>query len=173
MRGAARRRRVSGTASPKPSRPKMAKQALAINRYFVDHPEMVLGRPRAHIQRLRAGLYLPARPPDVRRAADLLASPRPPAARYLQAIASQDKRADASIASIRVGAAADGATIKEGSYLVHDDQLVQIIDGAPQPVAIRDGKGTEGIPAKHARIIRGADRRPRCGPRGSARPGSR
>ena len=32
--------------------------------------------------------------------------------------------------------------------------LVQIIGGEPQAVAVRDGKGTEGIPAKHARIIR-------------------
>lgn len=57
--------------------------------------------------------------------------------------------------AIRVGAAADGATIKEGSYLVIDNHLVQIIDGAPRPVTIRHGKGTEGIPAKHVRLIRG------------------
>ena len=57
-------------------------------------------------------------------------------------------------ATVRVGTAAEGAAIKEGSYLVHEGALVQIIGGEPQAVAVRDGKGTEGIPAKHARIIR-------------------
>ena len=57
-------------------------------------------------------------------------------------------------ATVRVGTAAEGAAIKEGSYLVHEGVLVQIIGGEPQAVAVRDGKGTEGIPAKHARIIR-------------------
>ena len=51
-------------------------------------------------------------------------------------------------ATLNVGTAAEGATIKEGSYLVHDGALVQILDGAPQPVTVREGKGTEGIPAK-------------------------
>ena len=31
---------------------------------------------------------------------------------------------------------------------------MQIIDGAPQKVAVRSGKGSQGLPAKHARIIR-------------------
>ena len=56
---------------------------------------------------------------------------------------------------LRVGTAAEGATIKEGSYLVESGTLVQVIDGAAQPVAVRDGKGEEGIPAKHAHVIRG------------------
>ena len=55
-------------------------------------------------------------------------------------------------ATLTVGTAAEGATIKEGSYLVHDGALIQIIGGTPQRVAIRDGKGTDGIPAKHARL---------------------
>jgi hypothetical protein len=62
---------------------------------------------------------------------------------------------DWAATTLAIGTAAEGATIKEGSYLVHDGALVQIIDGAPQPVAVREGKGTEGIPATHARIIRG------------------
>ena len=57
--------------------------------------------------------------------------------------------------ALRVGTAAEGATIKEGSFVIVDDALMQIIDGAPRKVEVRDGKGTEGIPAKHARIIRG------------------
>ena len=57
--------------------------------------------------------------------------------------------------TIRVGTAAEGATIKEGSYLVVNDRLAQIIDGLAVAVPIRNGKGSDGIPARHARIIRG------------------
>src|SRR5208337_4870585 len=57
--------------------------------------------------------------------------------------------------TIRVGTAAEGATIKEGSYLVVKDRLAQIVDGMAVAVPIRNGKGSDGIPARHARIIRG------------------
>ena len=56
---------------------------------------------------------------------------------------------------IDVGTAAEGATVKEGSYVLIDDALMQVIDGVAVPVAVKSGKGTEGIFAKHARIIRG------------------
>ena len=52
-----------------------------------------------------------------------------------------------------VGTAAEGATVKEGSYLVLDGKLVQVLDGQPVPVQVRAGKGSEGVPAKHARIL--------------------
>ena len=68
--------------------------------------------------------------------------------------AALTRRKIPTTAALRVGTAAEGAAIKEGSYLVHEGALVQIIAGEPQAVAVRDGKGTEGIPAKHARIIR-------------------
>ena len=51
-----------------------------------------------------------------------------------------------------VGTAAEGATVKEGSFLVLDGKLVQVVDGLPVPVQIRRA-GSEGIPAKHARIL--------------------
>src|SRR5208283_2732885 len=56
--------------------------------------------------------------------------------------------------NVQVGTAAEGATIKEGSYVLENNALFQIIDGAAVPVAVRGGKGTDGIPARHARIIR-------------------
>ena len=56
--------------------------------------------------------------------------------------------------NVQVGTAAEGAAIKEGSYVLENNALFQIIDGTPVPVAVRSGKGTDGIPAKHARIIR-------------------
>jgi N12 class adenine-specific DNA methylase len=41
---------------------------------------------------------------------------------------------------VRAGTAADGATIKEGSYLTGDaGQLMQIVDNEPRIVAIKNG----------------------------------
>ena len=64
-----------------------------------------------------------------------------------------DEKADEPL--VRAGTAADGAAIKEGSYLVGKaGRLMQIVGGVPEPVAIREGKGGDGIPVKSAKIIR-------------------
>ncbi len=55
---------------------------------------------------------------------------------------------------LQVGTAAEGATVKEGSYVVLDGALMQVIDGEPRPVAVKSVTVKEGIFAKHARIIR-------------------
>jgi len=55
---------------------------------------------------------------------------------------------------VLVGTAAEGATVKEGSYLVLDGALMQVIDGVPQPVSVKSATVKEGIFARHARIIR-------------------
>jgi N12 class adenine-specific DNA methylase len=129
--------------------------ALAINRYFVEHPEMVLGN---HARTSSAyGPTYTCRPVLMAAGAlaDLLTHALDRLPRDLfKPIAPATGKSPAP-ATLSVGTAAEGATIKEGSYLVHDGALVQIIDGKPQPVAIRHGKGTNGIPAKHARSIRG------------------
>ena len=57
-------------------------------------------------------------------------------------------------ARLKVGTAAQGATIKEGSYVIVGNDLMQVIDGNPEPVIVKSGKGSEGIFAKHARISR-------------------
>ena len=56
---------------------------------------------------------------------------------------------------LKVGTAAQGASIKEGSYVIVDNALMQVTDGHPELVAVKSGKGSVGIFAKHARIIRG------------------
>jgi SAM-dependent methyltransferase len=129
--------------------------ALAINRYFVEHPEMVLGE---HARTSSAfGPIYTCRP--VLTTAGTLADLLTPALDRLprdlfKSVAPATGKSSAP-EPLNVGTAAEGSTIKEGSYLVHDSALAQIIDGKLQPVAIRDGRGTDGIPAKHARIIRG------------------
>ncbi|GBQ21546.1 DNA methylase [Acetobacter estunensis NRIC 0472] len=54
---------------------------------------------------------------------------------------------------VRIGTAATGADLKEGSYFVEKGMLHQIIDGQAQLVAIRKAGSNEGIFAKHGRII--------------------
>ena len=54
----------------------------------------------------------------------------------------------------RAGTAAEGATIKEGSFVKgKDGRLCQIIDGTAVPIEIRRGKGGDGITLRAAKII--------------------
>jgi N12 class adenine-specific DNA methylase len=132
-----------------------------INEYFAAHPEMVLG---AHA--FKRGVYGPeptytcrARP-GAAPLQDLLKSAldRLPAGIFVpsqESVATDDPMDDEDV---RTGTAADGATIKEGSYFVGKaGRLMQIVNGSPEPVAIREGKGAQGsggITPKAAKIIR-------------------
>jgi N12 class adenine-specific DNA methylase len=126
--------------------------ALHANRYFAEHPEMVLG--------IHGWTTSPFGPVYTcrRRTETLEADLAGAIGRLPQGIhrAPVDSTAARPAASprIQVGTAAEGATIKEGSYVIAENVLMQVIDGTPQPVAVKSGKGTEGIFAKHARIIR-------------------
>ena len=125
---------------------------LHANRYFAEHPEMVLG---AHAW--TSGPFGPVytcRPRSETLEADLVeAIGRLPKGIHRASPESTPVR-HAGAARIQVGTAAEGATIKEGSYVIVDTVLMQVVDNIPQPVAVKSGKGTEGIFAKHARIIR-------------------
>ena len=57
--------------------------------------------------------------------------------------------------TVRAGTAAEGATVKEGSYFVgQSGRLMQIVNGTAVPAAVRKGKGDEGMTPRVARIIR-------------------
>jgi predicted RNA methylase len=134
---------------------------IQVNRYFAEHPEMVLGE-----HAMRRGIYGPGMTYTCRPrrnggtletlltdALDLLpigiVSPAP------ESPADTDSDDEAEPVA-QAGTAAEGATIKEGSFLVGKaGRLVQIIDCEPRPVAIKQGKGSGGIPARDAKIIRG------------------
>jgi len=130
---------------------------IRVNRYFAEHGSMVLGHhawtssaygpaytcePAAGMtQAVLDGMLdraIAALPSGIYQPTDPVSDPRQPEARRIE-----------------VGTAADGATVKEGSYVLIDDALMQVIDSVAVPVAVKSGKGTEGIFAKHARIIRG------------------
>src|ERR1700722_73283 len=133
---------------------------IQVNRYFADHPEMMLGE-----HALKRGIYGPAlaytcRPHEDGAALETLlteALDRLPAGIFA---APPESNSDDAIkpvacADTAAGTAADGATIKEGSYLLGGaDRLMQIVDGETRPVATKTGKGSNGIPARDAKIIR-------------------
>ena len=132
-------------------------EAISINRHFVEHPDMVLGS-HARTSSAYGPTYtcLPVRSEPDALFQDLLAALHTlPADIYAAPAPARLERETLVDETIRVGTAAEGATIKEGSYLVVKDRLAQIIDGMAVAVPIRNGKGSDGIPARHARIIRG------------------
>ena len=133
-------------------------RSVTINQYFAANPEMVLGT-----HALRRGIYGPGLTYTCRAQADRgpleaqldTALFRLPASIFTPSVESTTAEDDADEPIVRAGTAADGATIKEGSYMIGKaGRLMQIVGGAPEPVAIREGKSGEGIPAKSAKIIR-------------------
>lgn len=132
---------------------------LRINRYFLDHPDQVLGR-----HEWRSGPfgmdYSCAAAGDV----DLPAA----LATALAAVTSANEGIWRPIErpsqprdqlrvtlDVAVGTAADEADFKEGSYLLSGGILHQIVNGMPAIVEVKSGRGSSGIFAKHAAIIRG------------------
>jgi len=126
---------------------------LSVNRYFAEHPEMVLGR---HSR--TTGLYGPTYTcqGDLGAGLETALLGALDRIRLARALPPRDRIAGAvpGAPAVRVGTAADGAAIKEGSYFVLDGTLSQIVEGAPAAVAVRAGTAGDGIPARHARIIR-------------------
>src|ERR1019366_1048430 len=98
-----------------------ASASIQVNRYFADHPEMVLGE-----HALRRGIYGPAPTYTCRARKDgtaletLLteALDRLPAGIVTASAESPTGADNSDEAGIRADPAADGATIKEGSYLL-------------------------------------------------------
>ncbi|EGG79265.1 Modification methylase TaqI [Gluconacetobacter sp. SXCC-1] len=125
--------------------------ALSVNRYFLDHGEQVLGAHEWTTTQFGpdytcapvAGIMLDcALPEALARIAPDIRFPKPETC---------DLTAPARRA--RVGTAADGAVLKEGSYYIESRVLHQIVGGVGVEVPVRKKGSTEGIFHKHARII--------------------
>mgnify|MGYP000252249813 CR=1 FL=1 len=154
------RKRLPGEASCGPAWLDLAEavpaedgeSALRVNAYFLAHPAMVLGR-HARTTGPFGPTYTCQPVPGIE-----LATALPEALAVLPrsiALPPAEPVADAVLPDVEVGTAATGAAVKEGSYLVAPaGQLLQIVDGTAQPVTIRSGRGGEGIPARHAQIIK-------------------
>ena len=129
---------------------------VEVNEYFITHPEMVLGD---HAQ--RRGIYGPglSYTCQPRETGDTLetrldaALSRLPADVFIPSARLLEENAYDEFEP--VGTAAEGATIKEGSFLIgKGGRLCQIVNGATVQVAIRAGSKGEGITTRAARIIR-------------------
>jgi adenine-specific DNA methylase len=148
----------TGAAASDRQEPRDARRNLIeINEYFAAHPEMVLGE---HGQ--KRGIYGPdptytCRPrlndPPLEQLLDAALARLP---RDIFTSAQQTPpEEDAGGETVRAGTAAEGATIKEGSYFIDKaGRLTQIVNGAAAAVTIKKGRGGEGITPKAARIIR-------------------
>ena len=128
--------------------------ALAVNRYFAERPHMVLGV-HGRTTNPFGVVYTCHYCPSVSLDADLGAAlERLPRGIHVPAASPESTPVRHSGGPrIKVGTAAEGATVKEGSYLVLDGVLTQVIDGVPRRVAVKSSTVKEGIFAKHARII--------------------
>ena len=129
-------------------------EALCANRYFAEHPEMVLGT-----HTWTTGPYGPAYTCQPSQGPCPSLTDRLDSALALIATGVRLPAPDAAASRekaprIVVGTAAEGATVKEGSYVLLGQALHQVIDGVPVPVAVKSAACKEGIFAKHARIIR-------------------
>ncbi len=133
---------------------------IQVNRYFAEHPERVLG---AHV--LKRGIYGPglaytcrARPGDDLAVSLAAALDRLPAGIVPAPAEAGDDSADPDIDVDMppvAGTAAEGATVKEGSYLVGVcGRLLQVVNGAAHPVAVKTGRSGDGIPPRDAKTIR-------------------
>ena len=127
--------------------------ALLVNRCLAERPEAVLGR---HAR--SSGPFGPAytcRPLPGVDLRPLLAQALATLPRGIATPPGGPKTRPTGRPPLAVGTAAEGAELKEGSYLLDGDGiLAQVVDGAALPVPVRAGRGTKGIPARHAAIIR-------------------
>ncbi|MGH7085798.1 MAG: lactate dehydrogenase, partial [Acetobacteraceae bacterium] len=125
--------------------------AAAINRYFLDHPAMVLGRHErttsafGPVYTCTGPLGLALETALAERIAELPKAIHTPPS--LPAALSPGEESAGS-----VGNSAGADNLREGSYLVLRSRLHQLINGAPAEVGIRSGKG-RGIPRRHAQVI--------------------
>jgi len=135
----------------------VSSSVIQVNRYFAEHPEMVLGEHALCRGVYGPGLAYTCRPRKNGAPLEILlteALDRLPAG-IVTASPDSTPDLDGEDNGIRAGTAADGATITEGSYLLGtSDRLMQIVDGEAQLVAIKSGKGSSGILARDAKIIR-------------------
>jgi N12 class adenine-specific DNA methylase/adenine-specific DNA methylase len=127
--------------------------AIRINRWFTRHPDFVLGT-----HTTTSGPFgetytcLPQPGVDLEealsRAICLL-----PEALYdgePEAIDLDDEAVDAIH-----DARPDGAAIREGSFFIgKNTALMQMVDGSPVTITVRKGRNADGVPEKHAHIIR-------------------
>jgi len=130
--------------------------AVRVNRWFAEHPDLVLGD-----HALRRGIYgpnetytcLPRAGVDLDTALSNAVFALPEAI-YDGDPEIIDADAEDEADALDVATVAE-RSIREGSYFIgKNTALMQMVDGKAVTITIRKGRSSEGVPEKHARIIR-------------------
>jgi len=127
---------------------------IRVNRWFVRHPDFVLGD-----HAVTAGPFGETYTCVQRSGADLgqaLAATISllPEAVYDGTPEAIDAEGDAG-ENLRPGDTHEHDRIREGSFFVaKNNALMQLVDGVAQAITVRKGRSSDGVPKKHARIVR-------------------
>ncbi len=126
-----------------------------VNRYFADHPEMVLGEhartssPFGPVYTCQRPAGVDSRPPSAARWRACPRSVRLPAPDVPRPTAPRPRTLVRSAPRPRAPRSRRAATSCSAT------RCIRCIDGEPRPVAVKSATVKEGIFAKHARIMRG------------------
>ncbi|QSY97963.1 DEAD/DEAH box helicase family protein (plasmid) [Rhizobium bangladeshense] len=130
-----------------------ASEVVRINKWFVDHPDMVLGRHALGSGPFGETYTCLANDGDLE-ASLAAAVERLPSGIYDGDASAIDFELQDEVAEA-MAERPDDPRVREGSYFIGKaTALMQVMDGMPVPVNVRKGKSAEGIFAKHALIIR-------------------
>ncbi|WP_136620300.1 MULTISPECIES: lactate dehydrogenase [Mesorhizobium] len=131
--------------------------AIRVNRWLARHPDSVLGT-HATVSGPYGEAYscLPHPGADLERAITAAISLLPEAIYNGEPAEINDEiDHDAEPSADPVDALPEGAGVREGSFFVAKNAaLVQMIDGVAVTITVRKGRASEGVPERHARIIR-------------------
>lgn len=128
--------------------------AIRVNRWFIRHPDFVLGTHAVTSGPFgEAYTCLPRPGVDLAGALSATISLLPEAIYDAEPETIDPVSADADDSADFL--ATGGPGIREGSYFIAPNTaLMQMVDGAPVTIRVRKGRGADGVPDKHAQIIR-------------------
>jgi len=128
--------------------------AIRINRWFARHPDLVLGTHATTSGPFgEAYTCLPHQGVDLAQALTDAIPLLPEAIHDGEPEVIEPDAADTNHPPDDLDAAVGG--IREGSYFIAPNTaLTQIVDGAPVTITVRKGRSADGVPEKHAGIIR-------------------
>lgn len=130
-----------------------AGEVVRVNRWFADHPEMVLGRHATGSGPLGETYTCLPIGDDLETSLNAAIS-QLPADIYDGDVAPIDFALEDEVAEATAERPED-RQVREGSYFIGKaTALMQVVDGVAVPVEVRKGRSTDGIFAKHALIIR-------------------
>lgn len=130
--------------------------AIRVNRWFSDHPDMVLGE-HALVSGPHGETYscVARAGTDIDRSLSVAVLSLPQDVYDGVPEEINPDLEDGATEPVTVGTAGEGARIREGTYFIgNNTSLMQMVDGQAVAVNVKKGRATDGVFAKRARIIR-------------------